>query len=122
MRGRFLAAWGLLTAAIAAVVGFFAYNAGLSTHVATTAGDGRVFYPYYGFGFGFFPLFGLFWIFLIGFFVFRLLFWRPWRGGWGYGPRGYWHQHPIDQGPSQPTTGVPSQPSSGGQPQEPASA
>lgn len=114
MRGRFLAAWGLLTAAIASVVGLIAYNAGLASHVVAASGDGRVYYPgYYGFGFPFFGFFGFFWILLIGFLLFRLLFWRPWRGGWrgGYGPGGgYWHQHPTDQGGSnQPTTGGPSQ-------------
>jgi hypothetical protein len=111
MNRRFAAWWALATAAISAVVGFFAYNAGLATHVAN-GGPHTVYPGYYGFGFGFFPLFGLFWIFLIGFLLFRL-FARPWRGPWGgYGGGGYWHQHPHDptagtsgQGMNQPGGG-----------------
>lgn len=93
MNRRFVWAWGLVTAAIATVVGFVAYSAGQASHVvATTGGDGRVYYPGY-WGFGFFPFFGLFWILLIGFLLFRFAFWRPWGGGYG---RGYWHQHPHE--------------------------
>ena len=93
MNRRFVWAWGLVTAAIATVVGFVAYAAGQASHVVTTtAGDGRVYYPGY-WGFGFFPFFGFFWILLIGFLIFRFAFWRPWGGGYG---RGYWHQHPHD--------------------------
>jgi hypothetical protein len=103
MNRRFVWAWGLATAAIATVVGFIAYTAGAASHaVATTAGDGRIYY--YGHdGFGFFPFFGLFWILLIGFLLFRFVFWRPWgRGPWGYGG-GYWHQHPHEHGDTTTT-------------------
>lgn len=103
MNRRFVWAWGLATAAIATVVGFIAYAAGAASHaVATTGGDGRIYY--YGHdGFGFFPFFGLFWILLIGFLLFRFAFWRPWGGGYG---RGYWHQHPHEH--SDTTTTPPS--------------
>ena len=112
MNRRFAWIWGLGTVAIATIVGFVAYHAGQTTQiVTTTGGDGRVIYPgYYGFGFGFFPLFGLFWLFLIGFFLFRFIFWRPWRGGYG---GGYWHQHPHEHGtpstPASPEGGRPDQ-------------
>lgn len=98
MNRRFVGLWALATAAISSIVGLIAYNAGAASHAVATTG-GHFFYPgYYGFGFGFFPLFGLFWIVLIGFLVFRLAFGRPWRGPWGPGGGGYWHQHPVDQG------------------------
>ena len=115
MNRRFAWIWGLATVAIASIVGLVAYHAGQTAQiVTTTGGDGRVIYPgYYGFGFGFFPLFGLFWLFLIGFFLFRFLFWRPWgRGPGGYGG-GYWHQHAHEHGtpstPASPQTGTPDQ-------------
>ena len=112
MNRRFVWLWGLATAAIAAIVGVGAYYAGAASHVVTTtAGDGRVYYPGY-WGFGFFPFFGLFWILLIGFLVFRFFAWGrrgPWYGG------GYWHQHPHDHGGTTPQ--APS-----GQPDQPASA
>lgn len=106
MNRRFAWAWGLATAAIATVVGLIAYHAGQTSQiVTTTTSDGRLVYPgYWGFGFGFFPLFGLFWILLIGFLLFRLFFWRPWGGGWGPGS-GYWHRHPTDQSGNPPAGG-----------------
>src|SRR5256886_10174889 len=87
-RFGFLWAWGLVTAAIATVVGLIAYHAGQTAQiVTTTGGDGRLVYPgYYGGGLGFFPFFGLFWILLIGFLFFRFFMWRSWGrgpGGWG---------------------------------------
>src|SRR5437867_2455644 len=90
MNRRFAWIWGLATVAIASIVGLVAYHAGQTAQiVTTTGGDGRVIYPgYYGFGFGFFPLFGLFWLFLIGFFLFRFIFLRPWPGGYGGRHRG----------------------------------
>jgi hypothetical protein len=104
MNRRFAWAWGLATVAISTVVGLIAYHAGQTSQiVTTTAGDGRLVYPGY-WGGGFFPFFGLFWIVLIGFFFFRFVFWRPWRGPWGSGG-GYWHQHPTDQGGQGTPTG-----------------
>lgn len=105
MNRRFAWIWGLATVAIASIVGVIAYGAGHSAAVVTTTGgDGRIIYPgYYGFGFGFFPFFGLLWVLLIGFLLFRLLFWRPWgRGPWG----GYYHRHDDDHthAPTTPRT------------------
>ena len=112
-RFGFVWAWGLATAAIASIVGLIAYSAGhAATTVVTTAnGEPVIYHGYYGFGF--FPLFGLFWLFLFGFFFFRLLFWRPWgRGPWGYGG-GYrrgglreWRQE--EHGNPAPSTDQPS--------------
>src|SRR5260370_28467074 len=107
-RFGFLWIWGLVTAAIATVVGLVAYHAGQTAQiVTTTGGDGRLVYPgYYGGGFGFFPFFGLFWLLLIGFFFFRLFMWRSWgRGPWGYGGKHY-HDHTHDA-PTTPQTTPP---------------
>ena len=105
-QSRFYWIWGLGTLVISTIVGFVAYHAGQTSQiVTTTAGDGRLVYPgYYGGGFGFFPFFGLFWILLIGFLIFRFAFWRPWgRGGWG----GPYHDHSHNQPPTTPgTTGT----------------
>ena len=70
-----------------------------------------VFYPRpWGFGFGFFPLMILFWIFVI-----RGLFWRGrWGGGCGYGSRyggvppafDEWHRRAHAQEPRQPQANV----------------
>src|SRR2546423_12584334 len=78
MNRRFAWIWGLATVAIASIVGLVAYHAGQTAQiVTTTGGDGRGSYPgYYGCGFGVFPRFGLFWLFLIGVFLFRLIFLR----------------------------------------------
>ncbi|TME19862.1 MAG: hypothetical protein E6I70_02625 [Chloroflexi bacterium] len=111
MNRRFAWVWGVVTVGIATVVGLVAYHAGQTAQIVTTTGaDGRVIYPGY-YGFGFFPLFGLFWVLLIGFVLFRFVFWRPWgRGGYG----GYWHQHPHEHGesPTAPTTGKSDSPAS----------
>jgi hypothetical protein len=110
MNRRFVWLWGLATVAIAAVVGVGAYIAGTANHVVTTTGgDGTVYYGGH-WGFGFFPFFGLFWILLIGFLLFRFAFWRPWgRGPWGYGG-GYWHQHPQEHGDTPAKPNQPNQP------------
>lgn len=115
MNRRFAWAWGLATVVIAAIVGVIAYAAGQANHVVavTGGGDGRVYYPGY-WGFGFFPFFGLFWILLIGFLLFRLVFWRSWGGGWGRYGGGYWHQHPHEHSDT-PTSTPPTVPPSGQQ-------
>jgi hypothetical protein len=100
--------WGLVTAAIATVVGLVAYHAGQTAQiVTTTGGDGRLVYPgYYGGGFGFFPFFGLFWILLIGFLFFRFFAWRSWGrgpGGWG----GHYHDHTHGPAPTTPPANKP---------------
>lgn len=106
MNRRFAWAWGLATTVIALFAGGIGYAIGQANHVvAVTGGDGRVYYPGY-YGFGFFPFFGLFWILLIGFLLFRVVF-RPWGGGWGRYGGGYWHQHPHDPS-NTPTTTPPS--------------
>jgi hypothetical protein len=82
----------VLIAAIAGVA-FFAFNAGVATHVQVPAtGNGQMPYPYYGygfwhpfpfFGFGCFaPLIGLFLLF-IALRAFSFLFWGPRWGHWG---------------------------------------
>jgi len=90
--------WGLATAAIATIVGVIAYQAGHAATVVTTTPGGNevVYHGYYGWGF---PFFGLFWILLIGFLLFRFVFWRPWGGG----PWSGHHYHDHTHGPT-PTT------------------
>ncbi len=94
---RILAAL-VLIAAIAGVA-FFAFNAGVATHVQLPAnGSGQAPYPYYGyglwhpfpfFGFGCFaPLIGLFLLF-IALRAFSFLFWGPRWGHWGHMHRGW---------------------------------
>jgi hypothetical protein len=86
----------VLIAAVAGVA-FFAFNAGVATHVELPAGgNGQAPYPYYGygfwhafpfFGFGCFgPLIALFLLFL-AFRAISFLFWGP---RWGYG--GHMHR------------------------------
>jgi len=92
---RILAAL-VLIAAVAGVA-FFAFNAGVATHIQVPAtGNGQVPYPYYGFwhpfpffGFGCFgPLFALLLLFL-AFRAFSFLLWGPRWGRWGHGHHGW---------------------------------
>ena len=86
---------GLLLVATVAGVGYYAYSAGVvhgiaeSEHAAPGGGPPVVVWPRWGFGFGFFPFFPVFFFILIWFLLLRGLFWRGrgWsRGcGWGYG-------------------------------------
>ncbi|HEY6212162.1 MAG TPA: hypothetical protein VIW45_07745 [Vicinamibacterales bacterium] len=112
--------------ALAAGVGLFTYNVGLAHGIAQSgaiaaapAAPGAAppapyvyYYPrHWGWGFGFFPFFGLLWFFLI-FGLIRRLMWGPrwwWRrryyGYYGCGPWGYddyWHRGPYGQGPQGP--------------------
>src|SRR5437016_9716613 len=81
MKQRIALFWGALTLLLIGVVAAIAYHAGQTTTViATRAGDGTVYYP--GYGWGFFPFFGLFPLLLIGILLFAV-FRRPWG-------RGYW--------------------------------
>src|SRR2546430_14010105 len=84
-RFGFLWIWGLVTAAIATVVGLVAYHAGQTAQiVTTTGGDGRLVYPgYYGGGVGLFPLFGLFWVLRVGVPFFPVFLWGPCGAGPG---------------------------------------
>ncbi len=90
---RILAAL-VLIAAVAGVA-FFAFNAGMATHVqAPATTNGQAPYPYYGypfwrpwpfFGFGFgcfFPLIALLLLFL-AFRAFSFVLWGPRWGRWG---------------------------------------
>src|SRR2546430_15961839 len=87
-RFGFLWIWGLVTAAIATVVGLVASHAGQTAQIVTsTGGDGRLVYPgYYGGGVRFLPLFGTVWGLLVGVLFFPVFLWRSWGrgpGGWG---------------------------------------
>jgi len=113
--------WIVLVGALllAAVVGFWAYQAGVAHGIEQSGkivvqppggAEGPYPYPYpyygwhrpWGFGFLFVPLFFVFWIVVV-----RSLFWRRgWYGG-GCGPRGSfeeWHRqaHARDAGEAPP--------------------
>jgi hypothetical protein len=112
---------GALTIAalvIAVAIGIGAYNAGLAQGIAESgraiaaapAGTPYVYVWPRPWGFGFFPLFPVFFLVLF-FFVVRGLLWRgPWRGGWGcrYGgvPPAFdeWHRRAHRE---QPTSAAP---------------
>lgn len=107
MRRGLGAGWALVTVAIAGVVAWFAYHAGLATTIASSGAapavrEGVYYggYPGWGFGFGFFPLL-LFILLLV--FLFRR---RRWGGGY-WGGRGYWggHGHWAGPGSGQPGQG-----------------
>lgn len=116
----------MLIAALAAV-GFYAYNWGLAQGVAESAraiaapGTGvpvvAVWPRPWGFGFGFFPFFPLFFV-LFWVLALRGLFWRRawWGRGYGWSGRGHgcggvppafdeWHRRAhTQQGPSVPAS------------------
>src|SRR3981081_2725806 len=107
MRRGLGAGWALVTVAIAGVVAWFAYHAGLATTIASSGAapavrEGVYYggYEPWGFGFGFFPL--LFFILLLVF-LFRR---RRWGGGY-WGGRGYWGGpgHWAGTGAGQPGQG-----------------
>src|ERR1051325_5351756 len=94
----------LTTLVLVVLVGLFTYNLGVAQGVvesgrAVAAPGSTVFYDYprhWGWGFGFFPFFGLFWVFI--FFAFlRRLWWGPrwYRRGCGY-YGGYYDRVPPD--------------------------
>ena len=101
MRAWFAFLWLLATAAIAGAAAWFAYGAGVATHVATASGGAVAPYPYWGYGgWGFgFPIFGFFWFLFVLFVllvVFRGIFgfrrgWGPGYRRFGYGPGGGMH-------------------------------
>jgi hypothetical protein len=110
---------GVVVIAALATVGFYTYNLGVAHGAAESAravaapgagGPAVVFLPRpWGFGFGFFPVFPLFFI-LFWFFVARGLFWRGAR--WGRScrydgvPREFdeWHRRAHAQQGPPPTT------------------
>jgi hypothetical protein len=107
MNQRIAWIWGLVTVAIAAVVGAIAFHAGqATTAVVTQAPAGTAIYRgYYGGGgwfFGFFPI--LFFVLLLVF-----LFRRPWGRGYGHGAP-HWHDHAHGGTPTQPPAGPTNQP------------
>jgi hypothetical protein len=114
----------IVTLVVAAMVGFFAYNAGVAHGIATAGqpitGGAALVPPYaygwyrpWGFGFGFF---GPFLFILLWLFVLRGIFWGgPWRRfgcyGRGYygGPAGFdeWHRRAHERMTSKEPAGPP---------------
>ena len=114
----------VLTLALAAAVGVFTYNLGLARGLAQVAPAiappdapnavvPYVFYPRpWGWGFGFFPFFGLLWAFLL-FAIVRRLWWGPRWYGRRYGHSGYdrcvppefeeWHRRAHGEKAPEPT-------------------
>ena len=89
----------VLMLALAATVGVFTYNLGFAHGLSQAAPavtaptvPGVVPYAFYprpwGWGMGFFPIFGLFWAFLL-FAILRRIWWGPRWYGLRYGPYGY---------------------------------
>ena len=93
--------WGLLTVAVAGVVAFFAYHAGLSQAPLPAGTDPAMHYYYRG-DFGIGGLFGLILLVFFISFLFRARRWggHHWGGPWGYG-RG-WYGNGMPGGPGQP--------------------
>ena len=95
----------VLSLVLISVVGVIAYNVGWSDGIAqhlpaagSTAAPAAGYYPYYyGYGphfFGFGWIFGLLFFLFIIWIFFRVIFgFGRWGRGWGYGPRGGWHQY-----------------------------
>jgi hypothetical protein len=129
-RFGFRLAIGIVALAAVAAVGFYTYNLGLAQGIAESGravaipGGGvpvvAVWPRPWGFGFGFFPFFPLFFI-LFWVFVLRGLFWRRgWRGrGYGYGYDGVppafdeWHRRAHAQPDSEKRSQAMDQPAPG---------
>ena len=95
---------GLVLIAAVAGIAFFAFNAGVATHVqlpATT--NGQVPAPYYGYGFWHpFPFFGLgcfgpLFALLLLFIALRAISFIFWGPRWGHMHRAHWHRHGWDE-------------------------
>jgi hypothetical protein len=92
-RTVFWVAIGLLLIATMVGVGYYAYSAGVAHGIAqsanATAGGPApvVMWPHWGFGFGYFPFFPVFFFILLWVVLFRGLFWpgRGWGRACGYG-------------------------------------
>ncbi len=98
MRRGFGLIWLAVTALIAGVASYFSYQAGFSQGLAGKLPAGAAGMPYYwygphwGWGFGFFPFFGLIWFFL----VLLLIFWLV-RGAARFGRHGGGRPHIEDR-------------------------
>jgi hypothetical protein len=112
---------GLLLIAGVVGVGYYAYSAGVAHGIAETAHAGAgtaapvIVWPRWGFGFGFFPFFPIFFFILLWIVLLRGLFWRRrrWGRGCGYGygsgvPRQFeeWHRRAHGQSVAPPATGT----------------
>ena len=110
---------GLLLIGTLAGGGYWAYNAGLAQGLANAhaaaGGAPVVVWPRWGFGFGFFPFFPIFFFILLWVVLLRGLFWRGrgWGRACGYGyDRGVppqfeeWHRRAHEQSGAAPTTGT----------------
>ena len=119
-RFGFWLAISLLAIAMLAVVGYYSYHAGMMHGIAesgklTSGGNAPVVvWPRWGFGFGFFPFFPLFFFILLWVFLLRGLFWRRrWGAGCGYGsgsgvPPQFeeWHRRAHEQTGAPPAGGT----------------
>lgn len=100
---------GLIVAALVALVaGVIGYNLGLGAQIATTGSGTAVAYPWWGFGFGWHPLFGLLFGILFFVLIFALIRRAVWGGsghhhgpGWGrtgwYGPYGQSREEMLER-------------------------
>jgi hypothetical protein len=94
--------WGLLTLAVAGVVAFFAYHAGLAQTPVPVTGDVPAHDYYYPGGWGFGGFFSLLFFVLLLSFLFRAARWRRhyWGGHWGHG---HWNGG-MPGGPGDPSS------------------
>jgi len=91
---------GLVLIAAVAGIAFFAFNAGVATHVQLPAtANGQAPSPYYGYGFWHpFPFFGLgcfgpliaLFLLFIALRAISFIFWGPRWGHWGHMHRAHW--------------------------------
>lgn len=112
---------GLLAIATMVGIGYYAYNAGVAHAIAESsraAAGGAApvaVWPRWGFGFGFFPFFPIFFFILLWVVLLRGLLWRGrrWGGGCGYGygsgvPPQFeeWHRRAHGQAGTPPAPGT----------------
>jgi hypothetical protein len=117
-RTVFWLAIGLLLIGTLAGVGYYAYNAGVAHGLAsahTAGGTPLVVWSRWGFGFGFFPFFPIFFFILLWVVLLRSLFWRGrgWDRGCGYGhgsgvPPQFeeWHRRAHGRSETTPASGT----------------